>query len=562
MDTVHTPAVAHLTTLIDDFLADFFDFYPIVASKLGLHDYDGRITNLDQSAIDARVERLRMYDQRLSEIDLASLDRMQAFDYRLLRWRIDAELWSWLEDREYQRNPMIYTYNLMVDTYIKRDYAPLEDRAQSLVQHLHQIPAAMQVARQNLKPGLPQALIEEALAIFSGLVTFFTYSLPEAFGRGQAETPLNHRPELERDLWVAFDVAIAAMNDLSSYLREELLPTANPNFALGSEQYQAMLKYNELIDIPLDQLLELGRADLARNQAALAEVVQQIDPSVSIMEHIDALHQHHPPAERLLEETRTMLHNLRSFIIERDLVTLPCNGEGLLVEETPPFERWAFAMMDTAGPFETQASESYYYITLPEPDWSAEQVEAWLSRFDYATLTDISIHEAYPGHFVHFVGMNNLSSRLARVFSAYSHYESWAHYAEQMMLEQGYGAGNLQLRLAQLTEALLRDCRYICSIMMHTQGMSIDEATHFFIEQAYMDETSARLEARRGTHDPGYLNYTLGKLLLLKLLEDYRAAYGDNFSLKRFHDEYIGYGAPPIPILRSMLLPNDNGTLI
>jgi uncharacterized protein (DUF885 family) len=189
-------------------------------------------------------------------------------------------------------------------------------------------------------------------------------------------------------------------------------------------------------------------------------------------------------------------------------------------------------------------------------------VEGWLTKFDYATLTDVSIHEAYPGHYVHFSNVRNAPTRLAKVSATYTHYESWAHYVEQMMLEQGYGNGDLRLRMAQLAEALVRNCRYVCAIKMHTQGMSVDEATRFFEEHAYMDPVTANKEARRGTHDPGYLNYTLGKLMLLKLLDDYKAAHGDAFVLKQFHDEYIGYGSPPIPILRTMLLPHDNGDIL
>jgi uncharacterized protein (DUF885 family) len=256
-----------------------------------------------------------------------------------------------------------------------------------------------------------------------------------------------------------------------------------------------------------------------------------------------------------------MLENLRSFLIERDLVTIP-NNVHCLVEETPPYERWAFAMMDTAGPFEQEATESFYYVTLPEPDWPPDEIEAWMTRFDYATMTGTSIHEAYPGHYVHYLRMHQAPTRLSRVFDTYSHSESWAHYAEQMMLEQGFGNGDLSLQMAQLGDALVRNCRYICAIKMHTQGMSIDEATTFFVQNACMDRLTASREAQRGTHEPGYINYTLGKLMLLKLLDDYKAAMGQQFSLKQFHDTYIGYGSPPIPLLRKMMLPDDDGNLL
>jgi uncharacterized protein (DUF885 family) len=449
---------------------------------------------------------------------------------------------------------MMYSYQAMVDDYLKRNYAPLPVRARALIRHLEQLPAAMQVARENLARSVPRVLVEEALNVFAGLVAFIQQNLPHALGSLDD-------PVLEQDIEAARDKAVQALNAFQDYLRAELLPAAHDDFAVGARYFADMLRYNELVDLPLDRLLAIGERDMARNQQAIAAIAQQLDPTTSVHEQVQALGRDHPAAEHLLEETRALLDNLRNFLRERDLVTLPPDDH-CRVEETPPFARWAFAMMDTAGPFEQQATDAFYYVTLPEADWSPEQVEGWLTKFDYATLTDVSIHEAYPGHFVHFSNIRNAPTRLARVVACYSHYESWAHYAEQMMLEQGYGGDDPHLRMAQLAEALVRNCRYICAIKMHTQGMSIEAATRFFMKHAYMDEVTASKEARRGTHDPGYINYTLGKLMLLKLLEQYRAEQGENFSLKRFHDEYIGYGSPPVPLLRTLLLQNDDGAVL
>jgi uncharacterized protein (DUF885 family) len=553
-DTAVSGATAQLAELSEQFLHDYFAFYPTTASSLGLHEYDGYIVDLSTHAIAAYLDLLRTYQHRLSQIELSGLDRLAVFDYALLRWKIEAELWSWTEDCEHKRNPMIYSYNAMVDTYVQRDYAPLAERAASLTRHLQQIPQAMDVARQNLEPRVPRILIEEALTIFAGLVTFLNDSLPDAMRNLED-------PVLAQDLWQARDRAVAAINDFQSYLRTTMLPRSHDQFAIGAEQFASMLRHHELIDIPLDRLLAIGEADLARNQEALVQIAAERDPARGVHEQMQEMGRNHPPIERLLSETRALLDDLRTFLRERDLVSLPAEGH-CHVEETPPFARWAFAMMDTAGPFEQTATDSFYYITLPEEHWSPDEVEGWLTKFDYATLTDVSIHEAYPGHYVHFSQARHAPTRLSKVFATYSHYESWAHYVEQMMLDQGYGNNDPHLRMAQLAEALVRNCRYVCAIRMHTRGMTIEEATSFFVEHAYMDEVTARKEARRGAHDPGYLNYTLGKLLLLKLLEEYQAAAGDAFSLKQFHDEYISYGSPPIPILRSMLLPNTNGALL
>lgn len=545
-----------LTELTDQFLNDYFAFYPTTASGLGLHEYDGRMSDLSAAAIQAHIERLQGYRQQVQTLDPDTMNRLEAFDYALLHWQVEFELWQWADEREYRRNPMLYAYDAMIDGYIKRNYAPLRERAIQLTAHLTQIPQAMQTARANLELPLPRVLVEEALSVYDGLISFLQDSLQEPL------RDLNDTTVL-RELWAARDEAIQAFNAFQHYLRHDVLPTAHDDFAIGAERFAKLLRYGELIDLPLDRLLAIGEADLQRNRAALQALAHELDPHTSIQQQMQALGRHHPPTEELVATTRSILDDLRAFVIERDLLTLPEHIH-CLVMETPAFARWAFAMMETAGPFEDTNAESFYYITLPEPGWSPEQVESWLTRFDYATLIDVSMHEAYPGHLVHFTQARNAPTRMAKVFAAYTHYESWAHYCEQMMLEQGYGSDNPQLRLAHLAETLIRNCRYVCAIKMHTQGMTVAEATRFFRDQAYMDELTASKEARRGTYDPGYINYTLGKLLLLKLLEDYRAAQGERFSLKQFHDEYIGYGAPPIPILRRMLLPPgaDDGMLL
>lgn len=552
---MHLDAEQSLAALTDEFLNDYFAFYPSHASILGLHDYDGRIANFELDSLHTRVETLQRYRARLDAIDPTGLGRLSWFDYQLLRWRIDAEQWKWTEQREYERNPLFHTDYITFDYYIQRNYAPLEVRAEALTRHLRQIPAALTTARHMLHPQLPQVLLEESLPVFDGLVTYMEQSLTETFGNGKLPAAL------ERELWAAGTQASEAIEELKHHVTDTLLPQATEHFAIGAEHFANMLRYNELIDLPLDDLLAVGEEDLARNKAALMELAAQVDPSKTVQEHMQKLGRNHPTADQLLDETRALLESLRSFVIEHDLVTIPTEKH-CMVQETPPFARWAFAMMDTAGPFEAVANESFYYVTLPEADWPPEKVEGWLTKFDYATMTGVSIHEAYPGHYVHFMNVRHAPTRLAKVFDTYSHFESWAHYVEQMMLEEGFGAGNVHLRMAQLGEALVRNCRYVCAIKMHTQGMSIEEATSFFEQTAYMDHVTANKEARRGTHDPGYLNYTLGKLLLLKLREEYQQAWGSQFSLKRFHDEYIGYGSPPIPILRSMLLPHTANSLL
>jgi len=305
----------------------------------------------------------------------------------------------------------------------------------------------------------------------------------------------------------------------------------------------------------------LGQADLERNLEQLAQVAESISPGRGVAEVVAQVSGSHPSAEELLPETRDMLEDIRQALLDLDLITIPSEDRCQVVE-TPAYMRYAFAAMDSAGALETRATESFYYVTPVEPDWTAQQQEEWLSNFNYDTLRMVSVHEVYPGHFVHF--LHNRYGRslplVNRVATSYAFTEGWAHYTEQMMVESEYGAGQPALHLTQLLEALVRNCRFLCSIWMHTQGMSVDDATRFFMDKAYMGELPARREAMRGTFDPGYLSYTLGKLMILKLREDFQREQGSAFTLKGFHDRLLSYGAPPVSLLRQVMLrePGDS----
>lgn len=303
----------------------------------------------------------------------------------------------------------------------------------------------------------------------------------------------------------------------------------------------------------LDHLLKIGEADLKRNQEEFKETAEKVMPGKESREVMLEIARDHPTSEGLVEETKNMLEAIRRFLIEKDIVTVPSDVR-IQVAETPSFWRWAFAMCDTPGPFETKATESFYYVTNVDPDWTEQQKEEWLTKFEYGTLDNVSVHEAYPGHYVHFLHTVSAPSKVAKIAGSYAFWEGWAHYAEEMMMEEGWHKDEPRFRLAQLSEALVRNCRYVCSIRMHTRGMSVDEATRYFMENAFMAETPARKEAERGSFDPGYLNYTLGKLMILKLREDWKKQEGKDYSLKTFHDTFLSFGAPPIPLVRQRML--------
>ena len=312
----------------------------------------------------------------------------------------------------------------------------------------------------------------------------------------------------------------------------------------------------------LDRVAEVGRTNLEDNLSRIRELAATIAPGRPVQEIVANISLHHPTAAALIPDTREMLEDIRQALIDHDIISLPSEDRCQVVE-TPAYMRYAFAAMDSAGALENRATESFYYVTPVEEQWTAEQAEEWLSKFDYNTLRIISIHEVYPGHFVHH--LHNRYGRslpsVNRVATSYAFTEGWAHYTEQMMLETDYGRGRPELMLTQLLEALVRNCRYVCSVAMHTGDMTVDEATQFFVENAYMAEHPARREALRGTFDPGYLNYTLGKLMILKLRDDFRRERDGGFTLRGFHDELLSYGAPPIPLLRDVMLSQEGPAL-
>ncbi len=553
-------------SFVDAFLADYYEFYPSYASALGLHQYDGRLPDLSASALENRIRALRGWLARLEEIPSPLLTetglpgiglqsglgeepgvRAEArhwLDRQVLRYAIENELFQLDELRDWQRNPLFYLSMIDTSRYIKRNYAPLIERARGVIAQQRQTPAFLETARRNLSR-VPRPFLNEVLPMLDGAIAYLQDELPAALATvDDAET--------QRAFAESNALALEAVKGFAAALRD-LLPQAPPDFAIGEAYYRRMLSTGEALDVPLDRLLAVGEADLARNKARFEEAAARLAPGRPPAEVMRMIAREHPAPADLIPATRATLDELRDFVIARDLVSVPYD-EMPIVAETPRFMRYAFAMIDWPGLFETVAKETYYYVTPPEADWPPEQVEEWMTKFDYHTLRDVSIHEAWPGHFLNYLHWKNTPSQVGRVFGSYAFVEGWAHYSEHMMLEQGYGSGDLKLLLGHLSEALLRDVRYICAIAMHTQDMTLEQATQRFMDDAYMERLPAYREALRGTYDPGYLNYTLGKLMLLKLRQDVQAEAGSSFSLKSFHDALLAYGAPPIPLLRQVLL--------
>jgi len=549
--------------LCDEYIAGYLAWRPQTGTALGFHEYDGKVTDYSQGSLRAELSRLKSFEHRLAQVDAKHLSPPVLYDYRILRSAIKREIFGFEQMRSYTDNPMTYAGALDVSVYIKRDFAPLEERLRSVTAILSQAPQILSAARANLVESLPRPQVETAIEEAEGAADFLAKDLVAAL------------KEVKNDnLMAGFDganrQAIGELRAFAAYLKEQKLPKANAPYELGRAKYQKLLEYGEMVTLSPEQLLEVGMRELQRKQQVFGEAAGVIDPAKPLIEVFRTIQKDHPTEQSLIPDTARDLDMIRQFVIDRGLITLPSPVRAS-VAETPQFMRaTSFASMDTPGPFETKATEAYYYVTPVEPGWTPQQKEEWLTAFNYYTTDIVSIHEAYPGHYVQFLCLNTSpATRLEKIFSSYAFVEGWAHYAEQMMVDEGFGASPspnptqaeqvkaAKYRLAQTDEALLRICRLCVSIRMHCQGMSVEEATKFFQDNCYYEEKTARQEAIRGAYDPEFLYYTLGKLEILKLREDYRKQEGAKFSLLEFHNEMLRHGAPPIRLLREVMLKDS-----
>jgi uncharacterized protein (DUF885 family) len=548
----------------EEYIKGYLGAHPLEGTALGLHEYDGKIADYSRLALDAELSRLRRFDDRLSKFDPSKLSPRQSIDLRILQAAVKKDLFEMQDLAVFEQNPMIYARAADVNVYIKRNFAPLEDRVRSLVAIESQIPNILIAARTNLNDVVPKPYVELAIQIAKGSADFLKKDLVAAVGNLKDE-------QLRLAFHEANRKAANALNDYAAWLEREKLPKASLDFALGEEKFRRFLAETELVDLPPQKILEIGMAQLKAEQEAFAEAAKKIDPNKSPIEVFKQIQSEHPTPQNLIPDVAKDLDKIRKYVLSRHLVSIPSDVRAK-VKETPQYLRaTSFASMDTPGPFEKRANDAYYYVTPTENDWPEKQKEEWLTAFNYYTSDVVSIHEAYPGHYVQFLHLNaSPASKVEKVFGSYAFVEGWAHYCEKMMLDESYGSATsstpseddvkraAKYRMAQADEALLRLCRLCVSIKMHTQKMSLDQATKFFQENCYYEEKPARQEAMRGTFDPGYLNYTLGKLEILKLRDDYKAQQGDDFSLQKFHNELLNHGMPPIRLLREIMLKDQS----
>ncbi len=545
----------------------YFKFSPTTGTAAGLHQYDPQLEDYSAAGVQREVAALHEFDKKLSAIDPKALDAEPAADYQILLNSIRGQLLQLEVIRGWEKNPDSYSSGITNSIFVimERPYAPVNVRLRAAVERERLIPQVFVEARKNLK-NPPHIYTEIALEQIDGLVSFFQNDVPSAFASADDA-------EAKADFAKSNAAVIDALKSYGAWMKSDLLPRSNGDFRYGADTFSKALADTEMVDIPLDRLLQIGYADLHKNQAEFAKISKEIDPSKTPQQELAELATMHPAPDKLLQSFHDRFDSEIGFIRSHHIITIPSDVQPML-EETPPFMRATTqASMDPPGPFETHSTKAYFNVTLPDPTWSAQRTSEYMAAFNTGTIVSTSVHEAYPGHYVQFLWTPQFPSTIRKLIGANTNIEGWAHYCEQMMLEEGYGQPGFGaatereaklIRLGQLQDALLRDARFVVGIRMHTGiggPLTIPQAEDFFVNEGYQARPIAEVETKRGTSDALYLYYTLGKLEILKLRDDVKKKEGAAFNLQQFHDAFMRQGFAPIKVIRKTMLHDDSPVL-
>jgi uncharacterized protein (DUF885 family) len=545
-----------LPHFVDEYLAYLYEVHPTTATFDGVHLHDDLLEDWSRQGIDGQIGDLGGFARRLAAIDPGRLTEIERLERPALDASIRARLFELEEVRTWERNPQHYA-DLLATSLAGQalfDYAPLAERARRVLSKLRQVPRLIQSARDNIKDP-PGIYVKVGLESMRGTLRFIDEDLPRAFGDlGDLH--------LLGDLADASTEAAAAIGAYIEYAERDLAPRSKGSFRLGRERFEQKFRLDEGLTLTPERLLAIALRELNETQEEFRRVASRLNGGDPIAAWSKAK-QDHPAPGQLVPAAQQQLTELVDFINRQRIVTIP-DGAPVQVAPTPRFYRWTFASMWTPGPFEARPLRALYYITDVEPSWPDERKNEHLRDFNYGALWSISIHEVFPGHFLHYQHLRQIESKLRKsiLFSSTAFVEGWAHYCEQMMVEEGFRRNDHAVRLGQLSEALIRLCRVIVGIRLHCEDMSVEQGVRFFRDEAFLEEASARREAERGTFDPAYILYTAGKLMILKLREDYKALAAGKYSLRGFHDALLANGTVPVWLHRALMLGEQNGEVL
>lgn len=526
---------------LDEFIEQSFVEEPSFAVSQGRHEFDGKVSDLSRTGLSARIARLSRARERATAFMSRALDEKRSFEREYLIAKLDASLFWLTRVPEQARNPLLYANEIDPSVYVTREYAPPEKRLSAYVSLLGQVPRVVGAMKENLRLPLPRTFVDVGVQVFGGLGPYLEKDVPKIFEGVKDEV-------LQNELKWATGPAVKAVNDAKAWL-EAQKEMADDSFALGPDLFREMLWATERVDTPLDELAAVGKRDLERNLEALTRACAQIAKGKTLHECALVVGNEKPEGGPVLG-ARAQLGSLKSFLKQNDLVSIPSEEEAR-VEEAPPYKRWNQAYIDIPGPFEV-GMPSIYYIAPPDPAWSEADKLAYIPGA--ADLLFISVHEVWPGHFLQFLHAKQAERMFGRLFVGYAFAEGWAHYTEELMWEAGLSGGDEKVHVGQLLNALLRNVRFLSALGLHTQGMTVAESEAMFREKALQDAGNAKQQAARGTFDPAYLNYTLGKLMIRKMREDFAGSRGGRAAWRTFHDRFLSYGGPPLPLVRKAML--------
>src|SRR4051794_19183392 len=537
-----------LPHFVDEYLSYLYEVHPTNATFDGVHLHDDLLEDWSRQAIESQIRDLGGFARRLGAIDPARLTDTERLERPALDASIPARLFELEDVRPWERNPQHYA-DLLATSLAGQalfDYAPLSERARRVLSKLRQVPRFIQAARDNIKDA-PGIFVKVGLESMRGTLRFIDEDLPRAFGDLSDLHLLGDLADVSTE-------AATAIGGYLEYLERDLAPRSKGSFRLGRDRFEQKLRLDEGITLGADRLLALATRELHATQDEFRRVASRLNGGDPIAAWSKAKNDH-PAAGQLVATAQQQLSEIVEFIRRQRIITIP-PGAPVEVAPTPKFYRWTFASMWTPGPFESRPLRAYYYITDVDPSWPIERKNEHLRDFNYGALWAISIHEVFPGHFLHYQHLRQVASKLRKsiLFSSAAFVEGWAHYCEQMMVDEGFRRNDPAVRLGQLAEALIRLCRFIVGIRLHCEDMSVEQGVRFFREEAFLEETSARREAERGTFDPSYIVYSAGKLMLMKLREDYKAKLGSKYSLKVFHDTLLSNGTVPLWLHRALML--------
>jgi hypothetical protein len=542
------PPTFDFSKFVDEYFEARYTFRPTEGTAQGFHQFDTKLPDLSRRSIDARIAELKRELARLSSFDRPKLSFDERIDAELLESQIRGELLTLETLRPWENNPMQYAGlpGGAINGLMKRDFAPASQRLRSAIARMKGIPAVYSAARENVK-NPPKEFTDLAIRMSRGSVGFFERAVA-AWGKEAAGADA----ALAREFEEANAAVIAAAGEFAAWLEKDLKTRSSGRYAIGEANFLAKLKYDDMVELTLAQLLAKGEAQLSRDYTAFVQTAKTIDPTRTPAEVMKSLSDDHPSAEDLIPAVARSVEEARQFVVDKGLVTIPSEVRPR-VEETPPFARsGSFASMDTPGAYENKATEAFYYVTPVEKDWDLKHREEHLRLYNRYVVAMIDVHEVWPGHYLQFLYAPRFPTKARKLLFCGTNAEGWAHYAEQMTVDEGFGGGDPKIRLAQLQEALLRDCRYVVGVKLHTQGMTVEDGAKIFVEKGFQEPANAYEEARRGAYNPTYLYYTLGKLQIQELRDEYRKS--KNATLRQFHDAFVAQGALPIPLVRRLLL--------